>query len=276
MSSTLVHSFVFLLGLALGYCVNIFVTNKSFHDLVRENKSLQAQVESLQKSPGLDTATCVAGPDSSGAAAESTLPPGHGDQAVAVAPGTSTGSGASRDTAVVQRPAQSSDRQSSFRVDANQVETQGDLDRFLEERQRQNAFEALKKNQPLNENFARRLNGLYSGEIVFTQPKTPQDRKWEIEMVIEGEWDRDQFRGRDQVRLFRETKNFSDSTSGPNSTLGRYQMGSEGSLWVELKAQKSYLQLYYLPKLDRWVGHIYEQKSLDEFLHRGHVSMFRR
>ncbi|MFN8792434.1 MAG: hypothetical protein ACK5Y2_13350 [Bdellovibrionales bacterium] len=285
MTSILKYSLVFILGLAFGYWVNIFFTNKPYHDLVRENKALKAQFEESTKSEGLDAATCAPPGAATAPGTSDTLPEGHGDQAVAVAPGdqassassarTSPGLGVS--TGSSAQPGPVATQGAGQTLAASEVETQEDLDRFLKESQRENAFDLLKQNRPLNESTAQRLSGLYSGEILFTRPKTPDDKRWEIEMVIEGEWERGQFRGRDEINLFRGTKNFSSSRSGQGSTLKRYTMGADGSLWISLLGKGEYqMQLFYLPKLDRWTGHIYEQQSLDQYTHRGHVSMFRR
>ena len=285
MTSILKYSLVFILGLAFGYWVNIFFTNKPYHDLVRENKALKAQLGESAKSEDFDAATCAPPEAATAPGTSDTLPPGHGDQAVAVAPGDQASSASSAMTS--PSPAASPGSSAQTRpvatkgagqaLAASQVETQEDLDRFLKESQHENAFDILKQNQPLNQSAARRLSGLYSGEILFTRPKTPDDKRWEIEMVIEGEWERGQFRGRDEISLFRGTKNFSTSRSGQGSTLERYRMASDGSLWITLKGKGEYqMQLFYLPKLERWIGHIYEQQNLDQYIHRGHVSMFRR
>lgn len=48
MKFILSYTGVFLLGLVLGYFVNIFVTNRSYYDILSENRELKFQIENLK------------------------------------------------------------------------------------------------------------------------------------------------------------------------------------------------------------------------------------
>lgn len=50
MKTILSYTGVFLLGLVFGYFVNIFVTNRSYYDILSENRELKFQIENLKSS----------------------------------------------------------------------------------------------------------------------------------------------------------------------------------------------------------------------------------
>lgn len=271
MKSILSYSLVFILGLSLGYIVNIFVTNKPYHDLVRENNELKAKLEA-EKEPRstLEAESCL--PPVQAASANPELPHGYGDEAVAN-PAPATAPVASP---TPQLPARASEQTVPQINSSESVTSYEEMQEFLKATAPLDKLAILRSRKNLDSRTAQNLNGLYSGEITFFPDKS-DEQKWPIEIVIEGEWSDGKFIGRDEIRLFNSKgKNFSTSKSSPGSVLKHYKLGPNGSIIVEVKGGDGFLQLYHFPRLERWSGHYFERKDMAPFEYLGHVHMFKR
>jgi hypothetical protein len=163
---------------------------------------------------------------------------------------------------------------------ANVISNENDMEEFLKTVEIPDFFSEIRARTPLSSKQASLLNGIFKGKIHLdpSEDNDPEEaRIWDVEMETDGRFENGKFIGSSEIRMFRNGRRFSRSTSGQGSTLENFAAfaGDDSAMLLNVYGDDGFVQLYYFPLLNRFSGNYYGKKDIGQFEKRGRVSLLK-
>ncbi|MGE3975887.1 MAG: hypothetical protein AB7F59_15285 [Bdellovibrionales bacterium] len=156
--------------------------------------------------------------------------------------------------------------ESQLRVNTNDVHSENELKDFFKTAQLESPTNAWRIGKGLNSEGAQMVSGIFEGEIIFDQPLPKGVRNnyrkepWKVRFETQIKNANDTYLGEIRHYIWNEKgKRISRTTSGPNSELKNFRMGSDGSILIDAFGGDMIIQLYYFSNLSELSGIVYEK-----------------
>src|SRR5690606_22227066 len=159
----------------------------------------------------------------------------------------------------------------TFKV--NEIVTEKEVQDFLKNVEITDLVSEFRSGGSLSDKQFEVLNGVYEGMAIF---EDPAERPWRVHLWLRGRISGGKYRGRHEIRLFKNGKQFSRSRGGVNDETYRSINGDPNGILINAYENNGFFQLYYFPKLNQLHGLVYLQKTVGSFERKGTVVLNRR